>query len=661
MEIYVDNQQLHITKGDVSLNWTNLRFDTAVADEWSTEIELPNDKWNINLLDAYGLLDRGALYNHKIKCLAMVDSVARDGYLQILSIEEHSIKARVFLLMFPYEVLDKKVCEYYPHNDIVYRWDRYSPIKTTIAGEVAGIFPYDYSEKDFYSNIFAQWHASCSVSHVIDLIQSAENITLPSVSNTLWELAARKKVCPSNPYQVMMGSFEHTNAESGKDIGMSGGQHITNDLVSDWKYSNFKWLSDWSDWDYLRTAMDWAETSKKSEKITFNRSCTAHIKLYGCADKIGGILIPRKNGVNLAPAGACSVHAFSTGTWTESNVLIYDDYVDFNEGDEFTLHYSGSAQIGGRFVQYSVVIEYEHYDWDENDYDVDLVYIPAPFCIFYTWTSGGVTTYDAKHDFAGNGDGTHSLEDYAFSYFGVYSNLEREMTVREYISDLCWIANQKLYLDRNELIFMSPNVARSITANMKMIEPSTDKLGQVNKISYRDAKEPLQFSIDNEFLEDEVVLHTSHFLTGDVIPQYSYDMTYSDKEDGNGNKWVTDVDVNFENLSPVIMSATENNGVYTMTAAPDIQGLGLTNLNNATQITFETFDPVWDCDYVYVDGHKYMVISGEEDMKTGMSDITAIKIDAAVEVQHKDVTVTIKGHSDETDTSVRLGIIASEI
>ena len=42
MEIYVDNQQLHITKGDVSLNWANLRFDTAVADEWSTEIELPN-------------------------------------------------------------------------------------------------------------------------------------------------------------------------------------------------------------------------------------------------------------------------------------------------------------------------------------------------------------------------------------------------------------------------------------------------------------------------------------------------------------------------------------------------------------------------------------------------------------------------------------------
>ena len=632
MEIYVENQQIHITKGDVSLNWTNIRFDSSVADEWSTEIELPNDKWNINLLDAYGLLDRGALFNHKIKCLVMVDSVARDGYLQILTIEEHSIKARVFLLMFPYEVLDKKVCEYYPKNDIVYRWDRYSHINTTIAGEVAGIFPYDYSEKDFYSNIFAQWHASCSVSHIIDLIQSAENITLPTVSNTLWELAARKKVCPSNPYQVMMGSFKHSNAITDRNLEMAGGQHITNDLLSDWKYSNFKWLPDWSNWNYLETAMDWCENAKKMDVITFNRSCTAHIKVYACATKIGGILIPRKNGVNLAPAAASAVPSFTTGTWSESDVLIFDDWVDFDDGDELTFHYSGSAQVGGRFLQYSVVIEYEHYDWDENDYDVDLEYIPAPFCIFYNWTSGGVTTYDDKHDFAGNGDGTHSLEDYSFTYFGVYSNLEREMTVREYISDLCWIANQKLYLDKNELIFMSPNVARSITANMKMIEPATDKLGQNNKIGYRDAEEQLEFAIDNEFLDDEMELHISHFYTNEYIPQYSYEMTYSEKPNNSGDKWVTDVKVNFEDLSPVIMSATYNGSVYTMEKAPDLQGLGLSHLTNATQITFATFDTVWDCDYVYVDGHKYMVISGEEDMQTGENEITVIKMDSMMEV-----------------------------
>ena len=68
MELYINGKQVHICNGDVVLNWANIRWsDDAVGDQWSTEIELPNDEWNISLLDAYGLLDRGAIFNKRVK------------------------------------------------------------------------------------------------------------------------------------------------------------------------------------------------------------------------------------------------------------------------------------------------------------------------------------------------------------------------------------------------------------------------------------------------------------------------------------------------------------------------------------------------------------------------------------------------------------------
>ena len=88
MEIYINGRQLHVAKGDVTLNWSNIRFSEAVADEWSTEIELPNDPYNIDLLDCYGLLDRGPIYNHKVDCSVLIDDIAKDGELEDFKVND---------------------------------------------------------------------------------------------------------------------------------------------------------------------------------------------------------------------------------------------------------------------------------------------------------------------------------------------------------------------------------------------------------------------------------------------------------------------------------------------------------------------------------------------------------------------------------------------
>lgn len=627
MEIYIDNTQVHITKGDVVLNWANIRFSEAVADEWSTEVELPNDKHNINLLGAYGLLDRGAIFNHRVKCSVLVDDIAKDGYLQVLTIEENTIKARVYVISIPYAVLDKKVCEYYPHDDVVFRWDRYSPIITNIAGVNEGIIPYDYTNTDFYSNILAQWHASVSVQKVLQNIEVAEDITLPAVDNTLFQLAANKKVCPSNPYQVMQGNLLHSNAISDKNLEVSGGQHITNDLKSSWSYADFHWNYNWSDWLVESTNEKWMTQAETMSEITFNRPVNAHIKVYACASYIGGILIPKKNGESLIPAPAASVPVLTNPNWTVNDILIFDDMVGFDNGDILTFHYSGSAQTPRRNVRYSVVIEYTDYEWTDEDYDTDLVYIPAPFGIWGIRDLGSDYAYDFKYDFSGTGNGTHSPEDYSFTYFGAYSNLDRDITVREYLTSLCWIHNQKLKLDRNELIFQSANQREAITANLTTITPSSDKLGQTNIITYRDSDTPTQFDIDNEFIEAEKTLHENKFYTGDIIPQYSYDMTYSEQTNDDGDSWVTDINVNFDDLSPVIMTAVDTGSRYWLYHAPDIVGFGLPDLTNAQQISAQTLKDISNLDYVYMEGHKYMLIDGEYDLNTSITEFNAIQCD----------------------------------
>lgn len=634
MELYINGQQVHICNGDVVLNWTNIRWsDDAVGDQWSTEIELPNDEWNINLLDAYGLLDRGLIFNKRVKCQVLVDNIAKDGYLQVLEITENTIRARVFVIVIPYEVLDKKVCEYYPHDDVVFRWDRFSPIVTNIAGVDEGIIPYEYTSTDFYSNILAQWHASVNVQKVLSNIMDAEDITLPAVYNTLYQLSSRKKVCPSNPYQVMMGQYVHTSHDHLKPMELCGGQHITNDMKSNWTYSDFVWNDNYTDWLLLFTSDKWMQNTEKSDTVTFNRHCTAHIKVYGASESADYTwLIPTKNNEQLQPISDCKLTQITSHNWDENELLIFEGDVTFEEGDRFQLLYSrDTASLAEMTLNYSVVFEYSDYEWNyDDDIDIDLEYIAAPFMIRCTIVEGLQKTPAGKYDPYGIGDGTNSPMDYSFSYFGAYTNLDREVTVREYLTSLCWIHNQKLKLDRNELIFQPSNQREPITANITAITPSSDKLARTNKITYRDSDEHTEFKIDNEFIEEEKTLHESAFYTGDVIPQYSYDMTWTNNRPSESEveNWITEIEVNFTDMDAVIMTAVQTSDGYKLYRAPDIIGFGLPDLTNAQQISAQTRRDISNLDYVYIDGHKYMLIDGEFDLETFITDFNAIQCDS---------------------------------
>lgn len=663
LEIRIDGRQLHITHTDVTVEWTNIRFSSAIQDEWSTEITLPNDSWNIDLLGAYGLLDRGALFTNYIKCGLIINDIERDGYLQVLDIEENEIHIRLFVTTIPYEIVDKKVSEYFPDDipgQTIFRWDRYITPVNNIAGIDCGIIRYNYTATDYYSNILAQWHPSVSVASVLGEIQTAEDITLPAVPSTWFQLSAKKVVCPQNPNQCIMGWYDHNNAESGMSLPFGGGQHITNDLSSDWSYADFKWNQYWTDWSAVETAYEWVKRNSTNTKLTFDRACTAHIRIYAIATKIGGIMIPRKNGNNLQPGTAGAIGVIPDGIdsqdpWDPEDYLLYDDYVSFADGDEFDLHYSGSAQVGGREVFYSVTINYSDYDVTDEDYDRELTYLPAPFGVLAKRKHN--TDWNLSFVYQPNGDGFGQLGnlDYCFCYIGAWSSLDGDMSVRDYITSLCWTRNNKTHLDKNELIFQSANVSSDIEANIIQIIPTNEKLGQLNVIKYRDSEEKLEFEIDNDFLETEMTIFESVFATGDPLPQYSYETTYRE-----GTPWVDDIKVDFEDLGAVLLNAEDNNGVYWLRKAPDIIGFGLADLNTAMTVKARAFGRLAENDYVYINGHKYMMVGGSYDPDTDITEFDAIQCYNAGPSYEPTLGIYITGHTGLTNNSVNLKIQINE-
>lgn len=632
MRITIDGQPLHINDGDVTFSFTNIRFTPVVADEWTTDVEFANDEHNIRLLGAYGLLDRQRLFHSKVKCGVLVNGAERDGYIQVTEITENAIKAAVFIDEIPYEIMDRELREYFPADteDTIFRWDRYSPIAQTIAGTPVGIFPYANTKDQYYSDIHAQWHPSIETGHIISQIQNAEDITLPAAYNTLYQLCSKKVVCPHNKIQCLMGGLK---GEALIDMPFVGGQHITNDLKCSWSYSDFVWNNGYTDWSLPEMMWPILENAKTT-KLTMNRHAHAHIKVWAVSSAPQARMVIFKNGNS---AGhylhnyLYQVTQYNHEQMSLSQMLHYDLELDL-EKDDYLTFFIGQASgsvAGDAMTSWAAVIEWSDYEIDENeDYGVDLEYYPVPFGIAYGYRDTFHMIPGFMYNFTGDGHGTNGPLDHSLCYIGAWSSAVGDMSVREWLNSLAWVHDRKFRQDRRELTFIGARIKKEITANMTKFGTASEKLGRTNIITYRDDDHPNEFFIDNDFIDDEATIHESVFATfpynGDGLDQYSYEMTYSEPK--TGEPWVTDVKVKFNDLGAVLMTALQTGGTYTMGRAPEIQGMDMPALDTAEYIEADTLDEgVWETDFVYMNGHKFLVVDGTTDAETGITSLKAIK------------------------------------
>lgn len=637
MEILIGGEALDIASNQVEINWKNIRFDTAIADPWSTDVEMPNNEHNVRILGACGLLDRGPMYNHQVRCLLVIHNLPKDGYLHITSITPSTITATCYLTTIPYELWDKDLRDYYPADteSTIYRWDRYTPIESGIVDDI-GFWRYDYNSR-YYSNLIAQYHPSVRAERINQLIQTAENITLPTLNNDLYTMATKKVVCPQCKWQLL-SSYMHGQAVDvgGKDIPFVGGQHISNNVKCEWSYKDVAWDNGWTDLYAPTTFHKWFDDQQRT-KITFNRSGMMHIKVYAVCDRSTTITVRLyKNGTDVTnqyhsqlTTPVHKLDAAPTGN-PENYLSMACYYVPYEKDDEFSVryHYVSSGAIAGDNVYATILIEHSGYAITDDDYVEDLGYIAMPFGFGFAWHHGTDGAQGWLYSTGGNGQGP-ALLNHSYCYYGVWANMP-SCNVRDWLTGMCWVHNRKTKLDGYELIFTSPDQSKEIEGNIEEIRTYDDSLGQKNIVKYRDDNIPQWWKIDNEFLNPETDIYTAPFGTclnryGIAwVEQYKFEDEMTEPN-AVGATWVKDVNVDFEDLGLMLFTCAQAGGTYQLERAPQLTLFSLDELNTMSA-TITTLTPeVLDCDWVYLHGRKFLVKEGKLDCETGMYEIEVIE------------------------------------
>lgn len=639
MEIYINSERLDIYSGqDIELNWENIRFSEAIADEWTTDIELPNNENNIRILKAYGLLDRGPLFNSQIPCQLIINDVPRDGYLHVTTITRDTITVACFLSNVPYALWDKQLKDYYPkdNSSSIYRWDRSTPIANNIIDDIC-FLKYMYGDR-YYSNIVAQYHPSVRAEYINQIIQTEENITLPTLRNDLYTMASGKYLCPQNTLQVFSSYMKGQAATvAGVDIPLVGGQHITNDFKTEWSYVDTGWLQDWSDLNGLTTFKKWLD-HRHQNVIKFNRSGKFTAKVYACCDRSTTITIRLyKNGVDVtndyhSPL-TTPVYQLSATPTDVTQLLSFAVYnVPYVEGDEFSFRYQyvSAGAIAGDNVYATIIMEHSGYEITDDDYSVDLGYIAAPYGFGFAYhTTGDEGEGWMTNGYGGDGKGPNPLN-YTYCYYGVWTNMP-SCSVRDWLTGMCWVHGRKTKLDGFDLTFTTADQSKVIDGYISEITTYSDKLGQRNVIKYRDDYIPVWFKIDNNFLESEVDLFeapfgTSIYLNGIAeVDQYKFEDEMTE-ENSQGQSWVKDIKVDFNDIDLCLFTAVQTGNTYQLERAPFMTKFSIDTLNTmCAKIETYTMD-VLNCDWVYLNGRKFLVTNGTFNVNTGKYELDTIEV-----------------------------------
>lgn len=644
LEILIKGEKLDIFNSDFEITYTNIRFSEAVNDPFSTDLKLPQSDRNIRLLGVYGLFERGRIFQEMIDCLLVVGGEPHDAYLHVTSFSEKEIGVTVYVRAIPKKVYDKKVSDYFPKDSnttTIFGWGRNTTIPTNPTNDI-DFYRYDYNDR-YYSNISAQIHPSVRLSKILNQIEINENISLPTVDNDLFVMANKKNVCPQNKYQVLQSYSEGVaNVVANVDIPLVGGQHITNDLKTDWSYDCIKWHQSYQSVNHNATLKRWLNKSHK-EKLTYNRNTKVTFKVYSTCDRSTTMQIRLYvNGVDVTSTYvmmATPVHQLSTTPGNVENLLSFAAYnVNLRAGDEVSFRYifTSAGAIAGDKIYTTIIMEHNDYEITDDDYSVDLCYIGHYYGM-------GYATHNNQTDIEGYltssipiyAKGPSPLQ-YAYAYFGVWCNMSFTSTVRKLLTDICWIHDKKLTIDRGDVIFDNPYSIKVVdVCTIQEMKTSTDKLAKDNHVVYKDNVSQYWF-VDNEFLDDEKDIHVSDFHTSynkygiAILNQYEFkDEMYEDID------VVKNINVDFNDVGLSLFKFINQH----LEHAPQLTKYKLDDITNIMVVEMETYENVIGYDYLYYQGKKFLVVDSTVN-KDGLNNVTMIAIPTKFSGECQPPTIT---------------------
>lgn len=616
MIIRLSGGALDISDENVGISWESIRFSGGISDAFTSDIVIPATSENIRILNASGLLDSP---NQKFgdyitpATLSMSGMPPMDVRLQVTGVTDDEISVTLYEATIPTEFYDKKLTDIFTDTqDTIWVWST-----NTYGNEPTYFKPYYYGMN--YSGYRAQYHPVKRLNTIIDDINTATGYTLPHTDNDLFMMASKKCVCPQNPIQVI-----EWWRDTGNYFNLAGGQHVVNDVEGI---------------DNNTKVME-----SSTQQVKFNRHCRAEIKTWW-SFKVDHTtqnydIHIRKNGVDL------TMFYMDTSYYDHDFGAASTITTTFEAGD--TLEIWGNFNLAIKANDIITVITYSDYEIDENDYGTELLYRGNHPSLHFFPTNDVADAEDMWFDYRTwtKQIGTDTSQFPArpiyrsitvpyvgFCYFGYWANVP-EISVKDLLYGLCFYMDKKVKTDNYDVEFVSADSGVDIEGIVTDKQPVSDKLGRTNIIKWLgDDPNPLRIEFNNRFLSDSVTLHESPFayvggqnnpngtIPRAVVPQYTLEQDSND-----------DWQVKYDEIEGLVLVryATDRWGRYYMGQPASLTDLGIGKLNTVMQCTIETFSNVFGYDFVYLDGRKYMVISGDRDAETGLTTLETLLMSTSV-------------------------------
>lgn len=575
---------------EIELQWTAFRFQKELRAGFTNDLSIPKTERNLRILGAVGLLDsQTQLFGTKtVRGIVQIGLNMTDMMIQVAAVDDTDIKICLYEICFPDYFKGKTINQIFRDSQsTIWPWN-----KTTVSKYPNYFKAYNYGMP--YNGEKAQYHPSMSLRNILSVVSSQGGYMVPLPPQSWMLMASKKTVCPFNRVQVI--EFNDTSMD-GNVFNLHGGQHITNDLSMD-----------------------------ETTEITFNRNwvyCT--IKLWVMWERKGGTSQNKTMyfNVNGNHNWWITLHSGSGAHGMEQITLSPSQNYQFMEGDRISFEFPDVGKY--KYVSVIAKIEYSSGGYNnyitDDDFGTELEYVGRQPSLRAKGSSQDtfIAMDGASHTIPGS-TVSFSTQDLSFAYFGYYCNLP-EIKVCDLWHSLQWLTGQKLSFDHQKLVnYEDADMREVIEGRIKEMRPKTDKLAQKNYIKFKGDESGPVCTIPNEWLAESVTLHDSIFRNtyANGVDRSKLDQ-YSNPEYNEDWRWWS---CDFDELEGVVLTDCDS---YNVLKAIPIHTFGFTAFNQTVEVTIESHTPfLRDKDIIYLDGRRYMVISGKTSLETQESELVCL-------------------------------------
>lgn len=253
---------------------------------------------------------------------------------------------------------------------------------------------------------------------------------------------------------------------------------------------------------------------------------------------------------------------------------------------------------GGWQGQIFLACTYSNYEITEDDYAMPLNFDPSANYALPSWVD----------------------EDISYVYYGVMANIPT-FTVRDLLSSVAWMQGKRINFVIGSVELVEPDATREIAAQITSVRFDSSNLARLIKVESAGGNILASATIPNAKLESEKTLHKSIFARLQGIGAWNIVrlVLYSE----NDGTWTAQ---DFGDGIALAERAEHSNGTIYLQPIASWSLMGIDQLTRVCEIEAVTDAQISDCDYVFIEGHKFMLIEGDQEEASGLTTFKALQI-----------------------------------